>query len=349
MPAVEFRRKVNETIYHDPTRDFTLQKATSEIRYDPLTGQLVRIFPFRQIMFEPFDWTPYVEESRQRFCPFCPGAMEKATPRFPDSFTPGGRLKVGQAVVVPNLHPYELHTGVVIMSPTHYVPMEELTEDFLFDSFRAGVDYLARCAQVDPEGAVYGSVNWNYLPYAGGSLIHPHLQVLAGPEPSNYDAMVLAGLQDYARATGNIFWSDLLKTEQALGQRYLGQAGSSHWLATFAPRALLDITALFPGRVTPGEMGDESVRELAAGFTKVIRCYSRLNIPGFNAALYFTGSSTDGFWVNARIAGRFTIFPKIGSDVSHLQTLHGDPWTLYVPEDLAPELRKEFQPQFCAS
>ena len=257
MPTVELRRKVNETIYHDPTKDFTLQKATSEIRYDPLTGQLVRIFPFRKIMFERFDWTPYVEESRQRFCPFCPGIIEKATPRFPDSFTPGGRLQVGQAVVVPNLHPYELHTGVVIMTPTHYVSMDELTEEFMFDSFKAGVSYLLRCVEVDPAGAVYSSVNWNYMPYAGGSLIHPHLQVLAGPEPSNYDAMMLAGLKSYTRATGNIFWADLLATEQSLGQRYLGQVGNSHWLATFAPRALIDITAVFPKRVTPGDMNED--------------------------------------------------------------------------------------------
>lgn len=342
MPTVELRTRISATTYHDPTRDFTLNQAAVEIRYDPLTGQLVRIFPMRRLSFDRFDWTPVVEESKHMVCPFCPDKMEQVTPRFPDSFVDGGRLKLGQAVVVPNLHSYELHTGVVIMSPEHYVPIEKLSVDFIYDSFMAGVAYLKRCAEVDPHGALYGSVNWNYLPFAGGSLIHPHLQVLTGPEPSNYDSLILDGARAYLEKTGSIFWADLVATEQAEKQRYLGRVGDSHWLATFAPRALADVTAIFPNRVTPGDMTSQGIRDLALGLSKVIGYYDSINIPSFNVSLYFGSSPDEGFWAMARIVGRFTIFPKIGTDVSHLQTLHGDQWTIYNPEDLAVELKGQF-------
>lgn len=342
MPVVELRTRISETTYHDPNRDFSLHRATVEIRYDPLTGQLVRIFPLRRLKFERFDWTPVVDESKHLFCPFCPDKLEQVTPRFPDSFVTGGRLRVGQAIVVPNLHPYELHTGVVVMSPEHYVPMEKLTVDFMYDSFMAGVTYLKRCIEVDPQGALYGSVNWNYMPFAGGSLIHPHLQVLIGPEPSNYDGMILNGTRSYLKKTGSVFWVDLVATEQADNRRYLGRVGESHWLATFAPRALADITAIFPNRVTPYDMDEQVIKELVLGLNKVIRYYDSINIPSFNVSLYFGSTPNEGFWTLARIAGRFTIFPKIGTDVSHLQTLHGDQWTIYNPEDLAAELKERF-------
>ena len=342
MPIVELRTRISETTYHDPTRDFSLHQSAVEIRYDPLTGQLVRIFPMRRLSFDRFDWAPVVEESKHMFCPFCPAKMERVTPRFPDSFVIGGRLKVGQAVVIPNLHPYELHTGVVIMSSEHYVPVEQLTIDFMYDSFMAGVTYLKRCAEVDPQGALYGSVNWNYMPFSGGSLIHPHLQVLTGPEPSNYDGMVINGARAYLKQTGSIFWADLAATELAENRRYLGRVGDSHWLATFAPRALADVTAIFPNRVTPGDMTEQGIRELVLGLSKVIGYYNSINIPSFNVSLYFGNSRDEGFWTVARIVGRFTIFPKIGTDVSHMQTLHGDQWTIYNPEDLAVELKGWF-------
>ena len=339
--AVNLRRVVNKTLYHNPMKNFELHEANSETRYDPLTGQLVRIFPFRKIGFPRHDWTPYVEDSQKRFCPFCPGVLEKSTPRYPDDIIPGGRLKVGDAVLVPNLHPYERHTAVVIMTPRHYVPMNEIPVDMMLDSFKAGLQFLKIIEQKDPTGSGYGSINWNYMPYAGGSLIHPHLQVISGPEPSTYDGQMITAANEYFKNNGANFWDDLLKLERC-SERYVGKTGDVEWLATFAPRALVDVTAVLPGGITTGELSENDLLEVLRGFKNVIDYYDSVNVSAFNSVLYFARKKDTGFRIHARIVGRYTIFPVVGSDVSHLQVLHNDPWTLHMPEVLAEDLKKFF-------
>ncbi|GBF34958.1 hypothetical protein DCCM_4078 [Desulfocucumis palustris] len=339
--TVNLKRVVNKTLYHDPMNNFELREADSETRFDPLTGQLVRIFPFRKIGFPRFDWTPYVEESRKRFCPFCPDSLEAATPRYPDDFIPGGRLKVGEAVLVPNLHPYEKHTAVVVMTPRHYVPMREITVKLMLDSFNAGLEFLKIAAEKDPGGTGYCSINWNYMPYAGGSLIHPHLQVISGPEPSSYDGQMITAANEYKENNGANFWDDLVKIERE-GERYIGKTGAADWLATFAPRALVDVTGVLPGGVSPEDLSQSALENVLEGFKKVVDYYDSVNVPAFNAVLYFAPRAEEGFRIHARIVGRYTIFPVVGSDVSHLQVLHNDPWTLHMPESLAGDLKTRF-------
>lgn len=341
--AVELRREIIESYFHDPAQEFALTKATGEIRYDPLTGQLVRIFPFRNMKFHPHDWTPFVEESRRRFCPFCPEQLTKVTPLFPEGFCPEGRIRVGEAVAVPNLNPYERHTAVVVMSPQHYLSMPELTPGVIVDSFLAGLAFLKAAAAYDPDGARYGSINWNYMPYSGGSLIHPHLQVLTGPAPTTYQGELIRGANAYFNQQGSNFWTDLLSLEQTRDERYLGQTGTVTWTVTFAPRAAHDITAVLPGRRTVFDVGEKDFRDLAHGMVKIIDFYRQKNLVSFNAAIYFADRADAGFWVHARMVGRFTIFPLVGSDYSHMQVLHDDPWTLYLPEQLAQGMKPLFR------
>ncbi|MBE3585053.1 MAG: hypothetical protein IMW94_02585 [Thermoanaerobacter sp.] len=340
--GIEFKKIVNETEFHNPFQDFALSSFRSEIRFDPLTGHRTRIFPFRNRKLPRHDWTPFVEESRQRFCPFCPENLEKATPRFPEYIVAGGRVKYGQAVVVPNLSPYEIYSGVTVMGPEHYLPMKSLTTKIIADSFQASLNFLQRVEAYDPERSRYGSVNWNYMPYAGGSIIHPHLQVLCGPTPCRYDSDLIDYSKIYLDQNGSNFWEDLLEYELKKGERYLGQVGNTHWIATFAPRALCDVTAILPHKTTYAELDYQDLYDLAEGLLKVIRYYDEINIASFNAALYAARKEDQGFWITARIVGRYTIYPLVGSDYSHLQVLHDEPWTLHVPEDMARELKKYF-------
>ncbi len=341
--GIELRKIVNETKFHNPLQGFALTSTPSEIRFDPLTGQRVRILPLRNRKLPRHDWTPFVEESRQKFCPFCPENLEKATPRFPENMVPGGRLKYGQAVVVPNLAPYEIYAGVTVMGPEHYLSMTALTPGIIVDSFRAALDFLKLVEAYDSQRARYGSVNWNYMPYSGGSIIHPHLQVLCGPQPCRYDAEMIDHGRAYLEKNGRNFWADLLEYEQEKEERYLGQVGNTYWLATFAPRALCDVTAILPHKTNIADIENQDLQDLAEGLLKVIRYYDNINIASFNAALYTARQEDQGFWITARIVGRYTIYPLVGSDFSHLQVLHDEPWTLHLPEEMALELKKYFQ------
>ena len=338
--AIIFSRIKNETIYLDPRKGFEPQTVTSETRRDPLTGQISRIFPFRNLTLHRHDWTPFVEESLQKFCPFCPEVMEQVTPKFPAPITAAGRIRIGDAVAIPNLNPYDKHAAVVIMTDRHYVPMNEIDIQLITDSFRAGLIYLQRAAAVDPDGARYCSINWNYMPYSGGSLIHPHLQVIAGPEPCTFDHRMITASAMYTRNNKSNYWTDLVETEAVSDQRYIGKTGRLHWLCAFAPRHVGEVLGIMPGRRTIDDITDQDLAEMSAGLINVIKYYERCNIASFNTALYLARREDEGFTAHVRIVGRFTIFPLAGSDITHMQILHDDPWTVIVPEVMAEDIKK---------
>ncbi|MFZ5652092.1 MAG: hypothetical protein ACOY4I_14755 [Bacillota bacterium] len=340
---INFIKKVNKTRYYDPTKNFELNEVDSEKRYDPLTGKMVRIFPFRKIGFPKHDWTPFVEESRKRFCPFCPDVIEKTTPRFPEDLIPEGRLRVGDAVLVPNLHPFETHTGVVVMTSRHYLAMDDITPEIMACSIEAGLQYLKRIEDKDPENAGFSSVNWNYMPYAGGSLIHPHMQVIAGADPACLDGEMARCAAAYFDNHGSNYWHDLVEAEKKEGQRYIGSTGGIEWLATFAPLGMADVTAVLVNCRSFRDVSGERLVQLTRGLKNVISYYNSVNIPAFNMATYFAGNGEKGFCCTMRVVGRYTLFPLVGSDVSHMQMLHLDPWTLHLPEVMAEDLRNYFK------
>ncbi|TYO97774.1 hypothetical protein [Desulfallas thermosapovorans] len=340
--SIQFIKTLNESTFLDPMNNFAPKTVVSEIRYDPLTGQISRIFPFRKFILHRHDWTPFVEESKQKFCPFCPGILDKATPKFPVNIAPEGRIRMGNATVIPNLNPYEKYASLVVMSSQHYIPMEEIDVNLIANSFRAGLNYLQRVIATDPEEARYLSIGWNYMPYAGGSLIHPHLQVLAGKEPSNYDKQLIRASENYLTKHKSNYWTDLINSEINNGDRYVGQTGQVHWLCAFAPRHIGDVMGILPGKQTIVDITDDDLNDLAAGLCKVIRYYNQNNIVSFNAALFFTSNENKGFAIHVRIVGRFTIFPLVGSDITHMQIMHDDPWTVLLPETIAQELKKAF-------
>lgn len=340
---INFLKKVNKTRYYDPTKNFELSEVDSEKRYDPLTGKMVRIFPFRKIGFPKHDWTPFVEESRKRFCPFCPEVIEKTTPRFPEELIAEGRLKVGEAVLVPNLHPFETHTGVVVMTQRHYLSMDDISPEIISDSIEAGLRYLSIIGEKDPENARFSSVNWNYMPYAGGSLIHPHMQVISGADPSCLDGEMARSAAVYFDSHGRNYWQDLVEAEKKEGLRYIGSTGGVQWLATFAPLGMGDVTAVIPDCPSFRDVTNEQLAQLTRGIKNVISYYSSVNIPAFNMAMYFAGKEDKGFTCTVRLVGRYTLFPLVGSDVSHMQMLHHDPWTLHLPELMAEGLKSFFK------
>ncbi|MFZ5648708.1 MAG: hypothetical protein ACOY30_13930 [Bacillota bacterium] len=337
---VEFKKEIVKTSFHSPKAGFQLTPVNCEIRYDPLTNQLSRIFPSKKMNFPEQRWKSLADESKSA-CPFCPENIEKATPRFPEDLIPTGRLKAGKACVIPNLSVYESYSGVVIMSPDHYVEMEEISADMIFQSLCASLEFLVTVHRKDPGKSRYGSVNWNYMPCAGGSMIHPHLQVIAGKNPSTYVQTIVEAGNFYYNTNRSIFWSDLIETE-AGGERHPGNTGDVVWLTTFAPRGLADITAVIPGKRAPWDIDENDINNLVSGLLKVISYYHQSGIPGFNAALYLAREEDEGFWATLRMIGRFTTAPLAGSDVSYMQTLLGDPWSFHLPEETARELRRHF-------
>jgi len=111
---LEFRATRKRARIHDPRRDFALTEIESEVRYDPLTGDSARICHFAYPKRERPDLSPMIEATRAA-CPFCPESVERVTPRYPDELLPGGRLRRGEALLVPNLFPYDDVSAIVSM------------------------------------------------------------------------------------------------------------------------------------------------------------------------------------------------------------------------------------------
>ena len=337
--TLKFHKEVYKTVFRDPRENFELREATSEIRYDPISGEMTRVFPFKNFQFAPHDWSKTVEESRARICPFCPKMVEEITPMFPQELVPEGRLRHGKAIVVPNLSPYSAYAGVAILGTEHYLPLRDIPPDLVVDGLTASISFLNKVKEYDPHNGRYGSIGWNYMPYSGGSIIHPHLQILAGPVPSNTHRALLDGSQKYFEQYDINSWDQLVTTEKKANERYLWQSGSQHWLATFAPRGIGDITIVFEGRTCLEDLTEKDLSEFAVGLQRIFGYYDSIHLPSFNLALYPAPEPTPGYWLTARIVGRFTIF-NITSDISSLQMLFGDFCSIIPPEQIAAEITK---------
>ncbi|CAA7600450.1 HIT-like domain protein [Acididesulfobacillus acetoxydans] len=335
--SLAFQRETRQSVFRDPRRDFQTSKAEFEIRFDPITEELTRIFPLHNFRLQRRDWAPLATLTQEKGCPFCPDALKKATPLFPEAMIPTGRLTHGGATVIPNLSPYAPYSGVVIMCREHYLPLAQFPAGVMEDGFSAALAFLEQAQAYDSANARYSTIGWNYMPFAGGSVIHPHLQALAGPEPSNRHKLSMERSHSYYLETGNNAWENLIDQEKVKGDRYLWQEGSLHWLASFAPRGLGDLTLVFEGKSTLRDLAPEDIHYLARGLQRVFRFYDSLNLPSFNLALFPAPEKQPGYWLNARLTGRFTVFDWT-SDINSLQLLLGDFYSFLPPENIRAKI-----------
>ena len=86
--------------------------------------------------------------------------IDKATPKFPPELIPQGYLQRGQARVIANLGPYDQYSALTIMGPEHVVPLQEITADFLKDSFEAAMQFLRLVLKNNKE-LPFSIIAWN--------------------------------------------------------------------------------------------------------------------------------------------------------------------------------------------
>jgi galactose-1-phosphate uridylyltransferase len=313
-----------------------------ETRWDPLTQRTSRVLDLPITKLDALDMEELLKRCGDVFCPFCPDVLEKVTPRFADDFITGGRLRFGEVCVLPNRLPFDRYCAVVVLTRRHYVPLADFTEEQLFNGFSMARVFLRRLLEVDPSARFF-SVNWNYLPMSGGSIIHPHLQIIGGELPTHYQGEMIEGGREYRQQYGEIFWDDLLTTEADLGERYIGAVGNTAWLTSYAPLGFADIMAVVRERASIIDLTDQDVGDFARGLLKVFRYFQDFNHYSFNLGLY-SGEygGDDSFRVNARIVTRRLLPPVGASDVSYFEKLHGESIGYKKPERLCEEIKAYF-------
>jgi UDPglucose--hexose-1-phosphate uridylyltransferase len=338
MGRIEFEVSHQACRFLDPTRGFEPVEKITEIRRDPLTGHTSHIL---DMGFEPErpDVERMVAQARSAFNPFAPDKREEVTPRFLEDVEgiPGGRLSVGEALVVPNLFPYDRYSAVTVLSNADFIPLDGFSEDLLVDAFRADLDYLGRVRETDGEDLRHYSVNWNYMPLAGGSLVHPHHQLIASPLPTNY----LKGVEDGLRRYEGNYFGDLVRAEEG-GERWVGREGDISWLTGFAPLGHIDVVGVFEGRVSLFDLTEEDVRALARALLRVFDYLHAENFVSFNFSLYGL-EGADHFTVHCRLSPRFLLSNALGtSDVNYFEISHSESLAFFYPEAAASGLRGRF-------
>ena len=326
---MKFVKVLKISRFLDPSQGFCSAERYSEVRIDPLTGNSTRILDFPVKELTKNDIRSLVEDSRA-LCPFCPEVVNEVTPKFHPDLLGKERYSCGDALCVPNVFPYDENGAVCVMSKEHYIPLDEFTYEILADSLKCCFEYLGDVVERQPE-MVYQSVNWNYMPLAGGSIVHPHLQITASSSSTNYYTAVLDALERYTLDNGSDFWTDLVHEEQRLGQRCIAVTGNISWLVAFAPMGVFDIIGIIHTGQTPADMVGQTLEELVHGILHILKFIDSLNMYSLNMSLYFL-LNNEGFTPHVRICPRVSIPPFDTSQVNYMKMLHNETLTTMKPE-----------------
>jgi len=310
-------------------------RAVIEVRLDPLTGHSSRILPERGLMpASDFDLEAFARES-QPGCPFCPGRVDRLTPRLPAGIHPDGRITRGEAVLFANLHAYSSHSSVSVYSPgLHYLPLSAITEPLLADNLATQVAYAKAVMAADPPSR-WASINANHMLPSGSSLFHPHTQGIVDAQPTTMQRML-------AEVPPQRF-ADYLAAERRSGERYLGSTGRTEWVVSFAPIAPAELRAFTAGVCSPAELDDDLVGELAHGLVLALRTYAEMGFQSFNCAIYGAPPGTEGYPLNLRLACRSNLKPFYRSDSTFLERLHWEGAVDVAPESFARRIGERFR------
>lgn len=332
---MEFRSRRLAARFLHPGRSYETAESEVEVRWDPLTGYAARLVTSGPALLAPqnFDLEEFGRTS-QGTCPFCSEKIERTTPKLLPQISPEGRIRRGRAVLFPNLLTYNKHSAVGVYSPDlHYLPLDKMTTRLVADNLLAHTDFIKAVMRFDDE-SVWASINANHMLPSGSSLFHPHVQSGVDPEPSTIQQMLAAIPGDRFR--------EYVEAERAAGDRYIGSTGSIDWLTSFAPVGFNEIRAFVPGAVTPAQLEEERVEELARGIANVLNLYAELGFQSFNMALYGAPPANAGYPLNLRIVCRSNLLAPYRSDVTYFERLHWQAMVDTSPERLAAAARSRF-------
>jgi UDPglucose--hexose-1-phosphate uridylyltransferase len=312
-----------------------------EVRTNPITGRTCRITFSRAEETEAGTArlpAPPPDADRVDACPFCPAGLEARTPRLTPELAPEGRLRQGASVLFPNLFPYARHSGVSLFDHRHFVEIGTAQASTYAASFRNCRDYLARITAQDPT-AVFVAITQNHLPSAGGSLLHPHLQVHADGIAPNHLRFLRRRAYAYQEATGRRLFSDYLSHEIQDGRRWIGRCGAWSWVAAYAPEGFYELWAVLPERYSLLGLEDAAWDDLAEGVARAQRFYRHLNRNGYNLGLLAVEDDNRCLELRLVMLARANHAPWVRNDHTGFEVMLGDMATFTPPEETAARAR----------
>jgi len=303
-------------------REVVTNRGTLQYREEHLTGLRCRISPER--LKRQIDQALYLP-SNPDGCPFCRDAVMTVTPTFPN----GNRIIRGESVTFPNLFPFGEGHVVTVMTREHAVVA--FSRQQVLDTLMSQIEALRL---VDG----YPSINWNFLPSAGASLVHPHMQGLSDSRPSRIvDAYIAAGEQ-YHKKKGRNYW-DAVREEERSSDRYLF-GDEILWSAHAVPVGEREVRGILP--ISRLDEMEAYVDLVARGILEIIALYRELGTHAFNMSIFFDKCGNDhGFRAFCSMISRINPNPSSTSDSAFMERLHLEPVIMTLPEELGKFYKKE--------
>jgi len=346
--AIPYRRVERWAEILNPLKGFKTEKQLVEHRFDPLTGSSTVIAPGRfeyvkRLFQSDFQLLEKAVTEARDSCPFCPENIHEKTPKFPSSLIPEGRVEVGESTIFPGLFAHMEFNAIAVLSRGHRLEPRDFAPERILNVFRGGIRYLKAVHRAYPD-VKFAAFVGNYLPPAGSSIFHPHVQILASDQPLLFLKQLHEASRGYAEQHSSNFWLKLLE-EESHGERYVGSTGSVKWLTPFAPMRTFEVWGIDEKASSLLELDDESLRSIADGLARVLACYSEGGFSCFNFILYSgpLGEDASGYFRAAlRIALRFGYRQPFINDVWGLQSCLMEGESYESPEEVAKRLRKYF-------
>jgi len=283
-------------------------------------------------------------ESTADSCPFCPDSVLSKSPMFPPELVPEGRIQVGDAVCFPSLFAHEDFNAIIVPTKSHGLQLNQLQPSMFVDAFKASLRYF-ECVRARKPEAKFASIIINFLPPAGSTIAHSHVQALASDIAFQSTDQLIVASKRYFGKNHVSYWNDLVEAEKKSGDRYLGRIGNVDWLTPFAPMGLNEAQGIVTGKSNFDKLASDDLEGLAEGLVRVLRHYHDIGVRSFNALIYSgpLGQALDYFAVGLRIASRYGYKPRFVSDVWALQYLLGEQEVYGSPEETAHRLKRYFQ------
>jgi UDPglucose--hexose-1-phosphate uridylyltransferase len=295
--------------------EVTVGTSRLQLREELLTGHRCKISPAR--LNRRLD-SVYRPPPPAPDCPFCREKVFSATPTFSN----GDRICVGESVTFPNLFPFaEWHT-VTVITARH--DAGEFSRSEILDALSGQLQSFAGI-----EG--YKSINWNYLPSAGASIVHPHLQGLADRRPPAIAEHYLLGGVRYLIRNGCSYWDNLMEGE-ANSPRYLF-GDELFWYAHHVPLGEREVRCVLP--VSTCEEFSSFLEPFVDGLLRILTFYRELGTYAFNMSVFFDKKKNrNGFSSFCSIISRINPNVSSTSDTAFMERLHLEPVILTLPEDI---------------
>jgi len=326
--------------------DGTTVRHELEYRWDPLTARLSVLCPhLREKWTEIYSvrdeaWLAKLIAASTENCPFCRPLIDQVAAKFSPEQLDEETIMLDDVRVFPNLYPRTDFEAVITSPEVHHLAINECEPALLSTFFRAALDCIKKAHRKN-EQLLYPVIGGNYLPPAGASLVHYHMQLSMQRHPFEAVRGLIEASERYEKNEATNFWLDLMAVNQ---DREILRTGNVYWYVPFAPTGFCEVRAIVtkPSFMT---FSAEDVTSLAKGLATVLKYYGDHGFAAFNFILYSgrMGSGNAGFLSGLQILARPNPRPNyLNIDSWYMPLLLRQAIVLERPEELTLALRDYF-------